>query len=368
MKRPRQSATACFVVGVRRRQRLGPATAERISSRIGPTTRPPGRLLPRKRHRTPLRRDASDSSTASPRPPRTANEWFRPRVYTCVWSRAGAACTRLAGAVLVLLMAACGSPPIAVEIAGPTASGTAGTGRDSAEREAARLFALVVPPAGATPVSSAPGLAGPFMSPGADSLVDVAHLWRLDMTFAQARTWLAEQHPGGLEASATPSSSDRGGVTLDSRTYDPPIRPEFDSTQLQLAVVAGGGTSSYLHADGLVVWLDPTPYADDMPGARIRVAAGGPCPITDEGAVGVRNPDQQDLDVALVPAGTPTGGLLCRYQGSSGQEGALDAQRALDRDDATRLTTAARRVRLAHPVGALSLDPWTGDLEDLDSG
>lgn len=232
------------------------------------------------------------------------------------------------------------------------APGIALRGRGGAEREADRLVALVTPPSGADRVSRAPvDLSGPAMRPAVDSLTDRARFWHLDMPFSQARVWLAGQRPGGLAVSASPSTSQWGRVTVDGRAYDAPGGPEWNWDQLQLAVAPDGDRASFLRADGLVVWLDHDPDRDTDAGVRLRVAVTDGCPATDQGVVGVENPDQGDLDAALVPAGAPTSGLLCRFTGLNGDRWALAAHTTLSGDAAARLASAARQVDLAHVDG-----------------
>jgi hypothetical protein len=140
-------------------------------------------------------------------------------------------------------------------------------------------------------------------------------------------------------------------VVVNSRQFDAPAGPKWNSSQLQLAVTADGADHSFLRADGLVVWLNTDPVRDDRAGNRVHVNAGDPCPATSEGVVGVTNPGQDDLDSTMVPAGTPTGGLLCRFAGLNDKTPlALSAHRVLDAADAIRLADAARRVPLAHVI------------------
>jgi hypothetical protein len=261
------------------------------------------------------------------------------------------------GAVVLLLsvLAACGpggvtpgGTPAPAGSSAPDAGPVAAAGH-----EAERLLGLVTPPSNAMALPSAPaGLATPEMAPSVTSLVDEARFWQLDMPYPQAGEWLARQHPVGVVPAGSASTQDHGQVVIDSREYDAPAGPTWDSAQLQLTVAADGDTRSFLRADGLVVWLDPDPVRDDAVGKRMRLTVTESCPATDTDTVGVDNPGQSDLDAALLPTGTPTGGLLCEYGGLNGMPWILRVHRILDTSVATQLATATRQVRLAHPVGA----------------
>jgi hypothetical protein len=197
------------------------------------------------------------------------------------------------------------------------------------------------------------------------SLIDQARFWRLDMPYAQARDWLARQHPPGVVTGSGATTQDHGAVVLDSRQYDAPPGPTWESAQLQLAVTADGETKSFLRADGLVVWLDPDPVRDGMVGKRIRLTSTQSCPSNDTDTVGVDNSGQTDLDAALIPTGSPTGGLLCVYGGLNGKPWNLREHRVLDASAARRLATATRQVRLAHTVGARTNCPGDDAPADL---
>jgi hypothetical protein len=250
-----------------------------------------------------------------------------------------------------LVLSGCGSSD-PVTGAGDPATSAPTDNRAAAEQEEVRLLELVTPPAGASPVRTAPpGLGEPATKPAVGSLVDEARYWRLDMSFAQASDWLALQRPGGLKPSGRATASSHGEVVLNSGQYDAPAGPSWNSSQLQLAVTGDGEEHSFLRADGMVVWLSVDPVRDERAGRRVHLSAGDPCPTTSKGVVGVTNPGQDDLDSALVPAGTPTGGLLCRFAGLNGRTPlGLAAEKALDAADAIRLADAARRVPLAHVI------------------
>jgi hypothetical protein len=251
-----------------------------------------------------------------------------------------------------LALAGCGGSGADLGTAAPSLSAAPQTGRAAAEREAARLLALVTPPPDAAPISEAPsGLTEPATKPNVDSLVDQARVWRLAMSFDEASAWISVQRPGGMTSSGNATASDHGTLVLNSRQFDAPAGPSWDSSQLQLAVAADGPDRSFLRADGLVVWVTADPVRDERDGKRVHVSAGRPCPASDRDVIGVTNAGQPDLDAALVPEGAPTGGLVCRYVGLNGKRWTLQADQKLTAATAARIADAARRVRLAHAIG-----------------
>lgn len=131
-------------------------------------------------------------------------------------------------------------------------------GRHGAERGADRLVGLVVPPEGAVPMAAVPpGLTGPAYMPGEGSSAERARFWRLDMSFAQARSWVAAARPGGLAVTGSPQSGRGDKVIIDGRAYDAAAQESFSWAQLQLNVTADGDSASFLRADGVDVWRDP---------------------------------------------------------------------------------------------------------------
>lgn len=114
---------------------------------------------------------------------------------------------------------------------------------------------------------------------------------------------------------------------------------------------------SHGYADGLAEWLDDRPIQDNAVGRRMHVGVDGACPPSSRGFVGVNNPGS-DLRKALVPAASPSGGRLCRYEGANGRrQFGLLADERLSGDQARRFATAARGLRLSHPDGAQTSCP-----------
>jgi hypothetical protein len=117
--------------------------------------------------------------------------------------------------------------------------------------------------------------------------------------------------------------------------------------QLQIDVAAADPNSSTWRVDAVDEWLDPAPYRDDAAGPRMRVTVAAGCPNTDKGQVGVKN-DGTDLDAALLPAGTPTAGLISYYNGLNGTAFELARFVKLDAAEASRLANAVRASELSH--------------------
>lgn len=99
--------------------------------------------------------------------------------------------------------------------------------------------------------------------------------------------------------------------------------------------------------------IDPRPARDTVPGPRLRATVAGPCPASDNGAVGVRNTGA-DLPTRLVPSTPPTAARVCAYAGlNAPHDFALVGQRTLGAGPARRIATAAAAVRLGEDAGAV---------------
>ncbi|HVB26752.1 MAG TPA: hypothetical protein VNE21_02430 [Mycobacteriales bacterium] len=185
-------------------------------------------------------------------------------------------------------------------------------------------------PAGARRVRTGPAVlaAGTVLgTPEVSTLVTRTQFWSVPLPFPAAAAWVRTHPPVGLTYSDYGTGSGPDGP---SRTYgwsDPPSA-SWSSAQLEYGV-APSGAGSVIRLDALVVWLDPRPLLDDQTGPRLRVTVAAGCPARDAGIVGVRNHDGELTD-RLLPAGTPTGGLICRYFGGNGRPFALRRQTRLD--------------------------------------
>ena len=219
--------------------------------------------------------------------------------------------------------------------------------RTRAETDARQLLTLVGLPPGAVRLSAAPAaLTGPPLgSTRSATEVDLARYWRLPLPFAAADAYLKQHPPAGLSewgSSSGGSSGAKGYAWADS-----------SGGQLQLGLAPLDGAASYLRADAVASWLDPHPLKDDAPGRRLRIEAGGRCPATDSGIVGVRNAGS-GFDTALVPPDRPRAGLVCGYGGGNGERFGLLRQRVLSAAEAARFADAARATDLGHADGTRS--------------
>jgi hypothetical protein len=263
-----------------------------------------------------------------------------------------------AGAVLCMLVAACGSvrAPAVGPVSptdrhsGPTAAGN----KKLAEAEGRRLLLLAPVPAHAVPLRSAPpSLSGPAGgTPGVASLVDKSRSWRLAMPFTAAAAWLAAHSPPGLLRSGSSQGGYYGVPDLVGYSFAGPGNSAWDSADLEVEVAPAGPHASVLRADGVVVWLDPVPFRDIAAGKRLRVLAADGCPRTDSGIVGVTNPGA-GLEYALLPAGRPRSGLKCGYYGGNGHPFQLRSEQRLTAAQAQQLAAVVARTRLSHVIGGV---------------
>jgi hypothetical protein len=168
----------------------------------------------------------------------------------------------------------------------------------------------------------------------------------------------------------TGSGTDTGGIPAAEFDYAGPGSPAWASAQLEIQVVAAPGGTTVLRADGVVLWLDPVPLRDAPTGPRTRLTVAGGCPRSDVPPGlpareafphGVANPAAADpggdLKRRLLPAGTPTAGLECRYYGLNGPKFALRSATRLDAAQARRLAAAMTALPLSHAVGGVTSCP-----------
>jgi len=258
-------------------------------------------------------------------------------------------------AAVLMLLAACGQG--ASESTRPTSLTPSPTGivtnRQAAQAEADRLLALALVPPGAvaTTVDPAPGspLAGPLLGrPGVTSLVDRTRMWTVQQSFDQTMTWLRDHPPVGLSASESGTSgTDIRGAGIG---YSDTGTTQWSDGELQIGVGASTATESQIRVDAQVIWLSSSPYPDARAGSRLKVTVAKGCPSSNKGMVGVTN-SGAGLSAAMVPPGTPTAGLICRYNGPNDQAFALDRSTKLGRTMAGRIALALQRIQLSHPLG-----------------
>ncbi len=234
--------------------------------------------------------------------------------------------------------------------------------KSRAEAEAARLLAEVQLPAGAVEIATPPAaLNDPAVGvPSTSSLIDKARFWRVSMSLDAAVAWIRAHRPAGLTLGASASSGTRYGVQARGIAFDDRETAAWQYAQLQIGVASLGVGVSAIRADGLALWIDPRPMKDTRIGRRMRVTATDGCPSTDRVVVGVSNP-ATDLAEGLVPAASPTGGLLCRYAGLNGKPFGLIAGRTLGADAARHINTLASRISLDHLNDEA---PWSCPADD----
>lgn len=268
-----------------------------------------------------------------------------------------------AAAVAGILAGGCGSvrvspPPqrsrvTALQRAGQDRATAAGN-RAAAQREAARLMALVPVPPGATRLPRPPeALAGPAEgTPLVSSLVDHTMTWRVPLPFAALRAWVVAHPPRGLPGNGPgPTSRGSGGLVMEGYTYNGPVSAAWQqSAQLEIGVAPLGPRASALRADAVLVWLDPRPVPSG-PGAHpVRVTLATGCPRGDQGVTGVTNPGA-GLTQRLLPPGQPAAGLRCRYDGMNGRPWQLVSAQRLTAAAAREAATSMARLPLSHPDG-----------------
>jgi hypothetical protein len=265
-------------------------------------------------------------------------------------------------AVLAVLVCGCaGSHPVSVpDLSAPPPTSTQISSRPDpqyqdpnrvkAVAEADRLLAEAVVPAGSTiRVGSPPvALSAPIMgTPGSSHLIDARRVWAVPMAMANFLTWLRSHPPARLTRSGSSSGRGPGGESAGYAWSDSPTRA-YGSPELDIGVTPSGTSRSIVRADGIDIWLSATPTVDTGSGRRVRVTIAGGCPATIAGYGDVANP-RGDLTARMLPAETPTAGLICRYGRVFG------ASKASTLAHSTVLSTPPART-LARSVNAI----WTG--------
>jgi hypothetical protein len=116
------------------------------------------------------------------------------------------------------------------------------------------------------------------------------------------------------------------------------------------SAIAGGGPA--VPRSPLLVTPPPATSPPTSPAAEhLRLTVAGGCSARDSGDTGVTN-SGADLATSLLPAGTPTAGLICRYAGLNGHQFLLTSSQELDAADAAKLAAAVGHVQTGQPGGA----------------
>jgi hypothetical protein len=232
-----------------------------------------------------------------------------------------------------------------------------------AEREAARLLGLAEVPPGSVRVMSTPAhLSGPLARPIVATQVDRAVFWRVPMGFDATLAWLRAHAPAGLTPNGHIGQAGGPGFRIGGNSYAEPARNGITGLQLQFmqATTADAGHTA-LRVDALAIWRDPAPLRDTLAGRRLRVDIAHGCPASDLRRVGVTS-SGADLARELLPAGKPTGALVCRYSGLNDHPTfALRTHIRLGSARAADLASLIRRVDLSHEGGVVTSCPMDDD-------
>lgn len=276
----------------------------------------------------------------------------------------------LAVAVPAILLAAvavsCGQGRVmvqgetnATDLPSQVSAAAANTNKTKAQAEAKRLLDSVVIPPGSVMLTGGPSvlLPGPVMGlPGASSLIDDTRFWKVPMSMSAALAWFADHPPGGLRQSGSGSTSSHGTVVTSGLGYDAPSSAAWTDASVEIGVAPTGSGLSVVRADGIALWIDPVPVRDSQPGSRVRITSSSGCLPSDRGFVGVTNPPPP-LDSSLLPSGSPSGGLVCKYYGLNGQAFALEQSTAMDSGAASAFSASVGRLELGHIDGRVGSCP-----------
>ncbi|MCL2463863.1 MAG: hypothetical protein FWF28_02175 [Micrococcales bacterium] len=230
------------------------------------------------------------------------------------------------------------------------------------QAEVARLLSLVRVPAGSVEVRDPPSdlLDGPVMgSPMTSSLMVATGYWQVPLSLQATWDWFGAHRPGGLAQTGTSRGSSDWGkkdIVL-GYGYAAPSSAAWTGAEIDIGMTAIDGTHTVVRADGVALWLDPTPVSDDQPGSRMYVTVAGGCPGSDQGYVGVTNPPPE-LNTTLVPPQQPTGGLVCRYFGMNDHPFALESHAVLGATEAEALAEKIGNLPLSHTDGDLVSCPF----------
>lgn len=265
------------------------------------------------------------------------------------------------------MAAGCGANGLAVRTqagrvsAAPTA--TPAGNRAAARAEAIRLLPLARVPSGADRIAHAPALLDrPALgAPGVRSLVDQVKIWRVKSPFATVQRWIWAHRPRGLILVAREGPikvQDSGRTVMFGLSYHGHLgNPAWQSANLEIGAARVGPRTTVIRVDAVVVWLDPRPIRS-KPGAHpVRVTLASGCPQSDKGVTNVTNPVK--LTHRLLPAGRPTAGLSCRYDGLNGHPFQLVAKDRLNARAAQKAAKAISEMRLSHTDGGVMFCPFS---------
>jgi hypothetical protein len=250
--------------------------------------------------------------------------------------------------------------PAPAQTGAPAQVASAAGNRAVALAEAVRLLALAQVPPGAVPVAGPPRLLpGPPMgTPLVSSLVDRVMAWRVRLPFTAVRAWLAAHPPRGLrtDGSASDENAATGQTTMSGTSYRGPASAAWQSANLEISAAPAGPDTTVIRADAVIVWLEPPAPSAPGPGS-VRVTLAGGCPPTDKSFTGVINPPGEGLARRLLPAGQPSGGLRCRYDGLNGHPWHLVAAQRLSAAAARQTASQMASLPLSQPAAEVVICP-----------
>ena len=235
----------------------------------------------------------------------------------------------------------------------------------AAQREAQHLLSLGRAPAGATMMNAAAAckpVDGDLGTPAVRSIVEAQRSWRAHGSLGSIASWLYAHPPAGLQLTTwTGTAADSGSPW----GYNDHVSAKWQSAQLGVGAAYLGASTTAICLEAQVVWLDPRPWPDNVPGLRVHVTVAAGCPATDSKLVGVSNPGA-DLRTRLLPPGEPTAALVCSYNGYNGPAPAspqlslamkLAHQERLGAPGADRLASAVASLPLSHVDGGFTSCP-----------
>ena len=214
--------------------------------------------------------------------------------------------------------------------------------------ETIRLVGLVdLPPNSSATTVQPSSLSSPAGgTPASASLIDTVRYWRVPLSYAQAVSWLASPHPGGLKLGGTAGRTGQQ-IQFSGYMFTAPDSGVWTQASLDIGIEPSANGGSLWRIDGLALWVDPQPLADASPGQALHFTVAAGCPASDRGVTDISNTGSGLTD-SLLPAGAPSAGLICAYSGGNGTPFALKVHRLLAAGDADSLAQLARSVSLAH--------------------